>query len=40
MTLCHPLPYGSHPSKKDGGTLEKGMDAYLTPARDDDVMFD
>jgi hypothetical protein len=29
-----------HPSKEDGGTLEKGMDAYPALARDNVVMLD
>jgi hypothetical protein len=29
-----------HPSKEDGRTLEKGMDAYPAPTRDDAVMSD
>jgi hypothetical protein len=30
----------SHPSKEDGGTLERGMDAYLAPALDNVVKLD
>jgi hypothetical protein len=39
VTLCRPLPYGRRaaPSKKDGRTLEKGMDAYPMPTQDNAV---
>jgi hypothetical protein len=39
VTLCLPLSYGPNtaPSKEDGGTLERGTDARLAPARDDAV---
>jgi hypothetical protein len=42
VTLCCPLSYGRRtaPSKEDGGTLEKGMDACLAPAQDDAVTSD
>jgi hypothetical protein len=30
----------SHPSKEDGGTLERGMDACLAPAQDGAVTSD
>jgi hypothetical protein len=34
VTLCRPLPYSPYtaPSKEDGGTLERGTDAYPAPA--------
>jgi hypothetical protein len=40
VTLCYPLLYGPRaaPSKEDGGTLEKGMDACLAPVQDNAVM--
>jgi hypothetical protein len=42
MTLCHPLSYvrRAAPSKEDGGTLEKKMDAYSALAQDHVVMSD
>jgi hypothetical protein len=42
VTLCYLLPYGPGvaPSKGDGGTLEKGMGAYLAAAQDDAVTSD
>jgi hypothetical protein len=42
MALCCPLPYGLHiaPSKKDSGTLERGTDAYPTPALDNAMTLD
>jgi hypothetical protein len=42
VTLCYPHLYDSRtaPSKEDGGTLKKGMDARLAPAQDDAVTSD
>jgi hypothetical protein len=42
MTLCRPLSYGLHavPEKEDGGTLERGTNACLTPVQDDAVTSD
>jgi hypothetical protein len=42
MTLCYPLSYGpsAASSKEDGGTLEKGTDAYSTLAQDNAVTSD
>jgi hypothetical protein len=42
MTLCYPLSYDPRtaPSKEDGGALEKGTHACLSPAQDDAVTSD
>jgi hypothetical protein len=39
VTLCRPLSYGptSRPSREDGGTLERGTDAYSALGQDDVV---
>jgi hypothetical protein len=34
------MTYTPHPSKEDDGTLEKGMNAYPVPTRDDAVTSD
>jgi hypothetical protein len=42
VTLWYPHLYDSRtaPSKEDGGTLKKGMDARLAPTQDDAVTSD
>jgi hypothetical protein len=42
VTLCYPLSYGpsAAPSKEDGGTLEKGMDACSAVTQDNVVTSD